>query len=168
MPQQQHNNNNNIDNTTVAEQFFIEWDAVERMHPYGIVALTPFFSGHGISSDVCNEVDELIFVDLMIQRQEHVRHIKVEGRGSGSGFWVIVELRYPIMAIVSYHLNPAAPLQRSMIVAASPGLIVSCIVALYRWAIGSKGRCGCHYSGMMMTTMTPSINNNNKRRRMQQ
>ena len=162
-----NNNNTNITTTTVVEQFFIEWDAVERVHPWGVVALSPFLSGFGISSDVCEEVDGLIFVDLMIQRQIDVRHLKVEGRGSSATvFWVVVELRYPNLAIVSFQLNPVASLQRSMVVAASPGLIVACIVALYRWAIGSSSSCNknsvrCRRSMMMMMqSIDDNINNN--------
>ena len=123
------------------EEFFDEWDSVERMHPWGVVALSPFLRGFGISDAMCMEVDELIYIDLMIMSLSTSRYIKVEGRSSSVVFWVVVVIRYPMM-IVSFADNPLAPVQRSLVVAATPSLIIACILALFHWKISSTAKCG--------------------------
>ena len=123
------------------EEFFDEWDSVERMHPWGVSALSPFLRGFGISDAMCMEVDELIFIDLMIMSLSTSRYIKVEGKSSRVVFWIVVVIRHPMM-IASFADNPLAPVQRSLVVAATPSLIIACILAFFHWKINSKARCG--------------------------
>ena len=125
----------------IMEQFFFEWDLLEHSHPWGVNTLSPFLSGFAISSAMCEEVDCLLFVDLMTQNRPDYRYIKVEGRFSCVVFWVLVIIRHP-MVIVGFVDNPIAPVQRSLVVAATPSLIIACILAFFHWAVNTKTRCG--------------------------
>ncbi len=140
--------------TMCLDQFFSEWDAVESMHPWGVQFFTPLFRVFNVPPGLCEEVDDRLFLDLMIQVHPNIRRIKVEGRHSQALFWVHVELRCPF-AVVSFQRLPNTPMERSLVVAATPGLLVACILAFHHWVVSSKAYCrricwGQSRSGMVV------------------
>ena len=122
--------------------FFMEWDALEAMYPFGVIMFTPLFLDYGVSSGACLVVDEELFLDLMIPRQIDVRRIKVQSRASGHIFWVRVELS-PSHAIISFQSSPSAPLMCTQSVVASPSAVIETIVAMYRRIVVPFGRGHC-------------------------
>ena len=110
--------------------FFMEWDALEAMYPFGVIMFTPLFLDYGV------------FLDLMIPRQIDVRRIKVQSRASGHIFWVRVELS-PSHAIISFQSSPSAPLMCTQSVVASPSAVIETIVAMYRRIVVPFGRGHC-------------------------
>ena len=131
------------------DTFFMEWDWLERVHPWGVEILGPFFASYGVSSSACDEVDARLELDLMMSMYADIRRIRVEGRFSGHVFWVHVFLRHPF-AIVSFQRFPDAPFERSLPVVATPSSIVACILAFHRWVSGSKARVLCFSVGCAM------------------
>jgi hypothetical protein len=118
------------------DTFFADWDLLERINPWGVQFLGPFFSVNGVSLAACEEVDARLFIDLMDPVFPDIRRIKVEGRFTGHVFWVHILLRYPF-AIVSFQRLPNAPFERSLPVVATPRSVVACILAFNRWMLGS-------------------------------
>ncbi len=109
--------------------FFIEWDLLENLHPWGINYLAPVLLVHDVPFDVCEEIDSLLYMDLMTQ-------VKC----SEKIFWVYVVLNPPF-AEISLQQLPSSPFLRSVRVVASPSSIIASILACHRWIVGSTARC---------------------------
>ena len=124
------------------DTFFMEWDWLERVHPWGVEMLGPLFASYGVSSSACAEVDARLHMDLVSALFADIRRIRVEGRYSGHVFWVHILLRYPF-AIVSFQRFPDAPFERSLPVVATPRSVVACILAFHRWVVGSNVGMRC-------------------------
>jgi hypothetical protein len=120
--------------------FFIQWDLLENLHPWGINYLAPFLLVHDVPFDVCEEVDSLLYMDLMTPVYSNVRRIKVEGKCSEKIFWVYIVLNPPF-AEISLQQLPSSPFLRSVRVLASPSSIIASILAFHRWIVGSTARC---------------------------
>jgi hypothetical protein len=128
---------------TRMDAFFAEWDWLERLNPWGVVYLSLFFSVNGVPEHMCEEVDDRLFLDLMIPVHQGSRRIKVEGRYSGCVFWVHI-LLYQTFATVSFQRTPSMPYLRTVSIVATPAAIVASILAFHRWDTGS--RMGCRRS----------------------
>jgi hypothetical protein len=122
------------------ESFFIEWHWLERLHPLGVNILAPFLSVHGVPLRLCDEIDSLLYIDLMSPVFSDVRRIKVEGKYSEEIFWVSVVLHLPFVEISLQRL-PSSPFIRSVFVLATPSLVVASILAFHHWIVGSNARC---------------------------
>ena len=112
--------------------FFNEWDRLERSYPWGVQYLSPFFSGYGIPMHMCEEVDNRLYIDLMLTRIQDSRRIKVEGRHSDCMFWVHIVL-YQSIATIGFQRNPSTPYLRIVTLVATPTSIVASILAFHRW-----------------------------------
>lgn len=122
------------------DTFFIEWHWLERLNPWGVNTLTPFLSVHGVPLRLCNEIDSLLYVDLVTPVYSDVRRIKVEGKCNEEIFWVHVVLRMPF-AVISLQRLPSSPFIRSVLVLATPSLVIASILAFHRWIVASDARC---------------------------
>jgi hypothetical protein len=118
--------------------FFTEWDLLELQFPWGVNVLGPFLSRFGVNPHFCDEIDSRIFLDLATRVQPAIRRIRVESRYTPSQFWIRVMLCGAYM-LVSFQRRPNAPVERSMAVAATPCLLMACIVAFHGWELGSRG-----------------------------
>ena len=112
--------------------FFNEWDRLERSYPWGVQYLSPFFSGYGIPMHMCEEVDNRLYIDLMLTRIQDSRRIMVEGRHSDCMFWVHIVL-YQSIATIGFQRNPSTPYLRIVTLVATPTSIVASILAFHRW-----------------------------------
>ena len=125
----------------LVEDFFDAWDALETMFPFGVQTFGPLFADFGVPITLCNEVDDLLFLDLIPQRSENVRRIKVEGRHSRRSFWVYVEmLRASRALLMSFQNSPNSPLRFTVCIVASPYAVVDALASFHQRLI-SSGVC---------------------------
>jgi hypothetical protein len=121
--------------------FLGAWDFLELCHPWGVNVFATIMDKFGIPPNVYEEVDSRLFLDLIPQVLSSTRRIRVEGRHTPTLFWVHVVLCYPF-AVVSFQRQPNAPMERAVSIMATPGSLVACILAFYRWELG-KNVHGC-------------------------
>ena len=122
--------------------FFVEWDWLERLNPWGVMSLSLFFSANGVPEYMCEEVDSRLFLDVMIPVHWGSWRIKVEGRYSGCVFWVHI-LLHQTFATVCFQRTPNMPYLRTISIVATPASIVACILAFHRWDTSLRSIGGC-------------------------
>jgi hypothetical protein len=123
---------------TTIHDFFLTWDALEGMYPWGVQRYAEFLVDFGVPSELCTEVDARLFMDLMTPQRPNAYHIRVEGRHTGVVMWVFVFV-HGFFAFVGKHRLPNEPFERHTVVYATPRNVVSSIVQMYQEA--TIGRC---------------------------
>ena len=117
-------------------EFFVAWDSLESMHPFGITRFASLFSQFGISEHMCSVVDECLFLDLMYSQRSRVRRIKVEHRTTRAVVWAYVDFSDGV-ASVAFQSSPNARFEYSVHVALSPSGVVGGILAYF----GTQAPC---------------------------
>lgn len=115
--------------TEAIVNFFSAWDHLEASYPFGVMYFASIFMEHGVSAARCGDVDEFIFMDLMIPRNPMIRRIKVEGRVDREVFWVYVDMN---SSLVSFQSHPSAPLVCSMPMEELPDDLIRMILSYFR------------------------------------
>jgi hypothetical protein len=121
--------------------FFITWDALEGMYPWGVLRYADFFGDFGVPRVLCVEIDARLYLDLMTQQRPNSYHIRVEGRHTGLVMWVFVYV-FGLFAFVAKHRLPNSPFEKHTIVYATPKNVMSAVVQMYQEeTIGSRMCC---------------------------
>ena len=120
--------------------FFMAWDRLEAMWPFGVVRYAPLFIEYGVPSALAGDVDQFLFLDLMRPRFPGIRRVKVEARISRQVFWVYIDLN---TMLVSFQRSPLAPLVCSVPISSEPYEFVRLIFRyhLHQERKQEGGRC---------------------------
>lgn len=113
------------------EGFFDDWDHLEATHPFGVMYCAPMFVRHGVDAVLSRDVDQHLFLDLMVPRHPSIRRLKVEGRVQREVFWVYVDLD---ASLVSFQESPLAPFVSSVALPEGPDDFVRAVMAYFRQA----------------------------------
>ncbi len=113
----------------IFRDFFDDWDHLEACHPFGVMYLAPTLVQHGVVAVCAHDVDEHLFLDLMVPRNPAIRRIKVEGRVRREVFWVYVDLD---SSVVSFQASPSAPFVFSLPIPPTPDDFVRMVLGYFR------------------------------------